>query len=77
MLKQNKNGYFDAVQNIGDTDYVENGKIHKNAPIKLVLVGSQSDLALLTDYEPGTIAYTAAFATMWQLGVDGTWAEFE
>ena len=79
MLKQvkkpnGKSWVADVIQDTGNTDYVKNGDIISNAPIKMVLVSSQSDLTLLTDYEPGTIAYTAGFQTMWQKAPDNTWA---
>lgn len=43
----------------------------------LHFVGRQqtsNDLSLLNEhYHPGTIAYTAGFKKMWQLGVDDSW----
>ena len=65
---------FDAVQDLGNLDYVKNGEIFKNAACVAVLVGSESDLGLLDDYETGTIAFTAGFTAMWQKGADGNWA---
>lgn len=38
-----------------------------------VLVRSESDLDLLTDLEPGSLAYTVGYANMWQKGEDGNW----
>ena len=76
MLKYGKDGYFDAVRNLGDTDYLKDGVITKHAPIQLVLVSSESDLSSLTDYEAGTIAYTAGFVNMWQLSPDDNWVAF-
>lgn len=55
------------------TDYVENGDLHKDAIIKNVMVESESDLANLTNYGIGTIAYTAGFQKVWQKDADGTW----
>lgn len=65
--------YVDVVQDTGNTDYVQDGVVYKNAPTKAILVTAQSDLANLTGYEPGSIAYTAGFKAMWQLSADGTW----
>ena len=64
----------DIVQTNGNIDYVANGRLHTNTPIKSVMITAETDLALLTGYEPGTIAYTAGFGSMWQLAADGTWA---
>ena len=66
----------DIVNEVGNQDYVLGGEIHKNAPIAVILVGSESDLALLAGkYEPGAVAYTAGFVNIWQLGIDGNWVE--
>lgn len=65
----------DVVQDTGSTDYILDGKIYKNAPVKSVIVTSESDLADLIGYEVGTIAYTAGFASMWQLSAGGQWVE--
>ena len=61
---------------IGVTDYIKSGTLYKGSPILLVMVPAESDLSDLTDYPPGTIAYTAGFASMWQLAADGTWADW-
>lgn len=71
--KDNKLQYIDIVQDAGITDYVQNGMLHKSAPVRSVLVESESDLALLTDYEPGTIAYTAGYTSIWQKSTTDTW----
>ena len=81
MLNQRKKGngleYIDVVQNAGNTDYVLDGAVVKNAPMKIVLVTSKAQAeALLSEYDPGTIAYTAGFLQMWQKAADGTWADF-
>ena len=68
-----KNHLADVVHNIGNTDYLKNGEVQTGAPALCVLVTSQSDLDILTDYEPGTIAYTAGFANMWQKAANGDW----
>ena len=63
----------DLVNTTGNLDYIKNGKIYKNAPTSSVLVTAKSDLASLTKYEAGTVAYTAGFANMWQLNAAGEW----
>lgn len=69
----NDNNIADVIQSDGNLSYIKDGIIHKNVPLKSVMITSQSELSILTDYEPGTIAYTAGFASMWQLSADGTW----
>lgn len=64
---------MDIVSDFGNTDYVMDGTIYKNSPVKNVLVESSSDLSLLEDYDPGTIAYTAGYQSMWQKDVSGDW----
>lgn len=65
--------YADVVQDEGNTDYVKDGVIYKNAPVKNVMVSSEDDLDLLENYEPGTIAYTAGYLSIWQKGIDDNW----
>lgn len=65
----------DVVQDAGNTDYILDGKIVKNAPVKTVIVTAESDLASLDGYEVGTMAYTAGFGSIWQLDASGTWQE--
>lgn len=71
-----KTQIIDLVNSKGTTDILKNGKLYKNAPMRMVLVSSQSDLSSLTEYETGSIAYTAGLNKMWQKAPDGTWAEF-
>lgn len=57
-----------------DVDYVDsNGDIHIHVKNCEVMVTAKSDLASLSGYEPSTIAYTAGFKNIWQLGADGNW----
>lgn len=65
----------DVVQDSGNTDYVVDGEVYENAPIKIILISSESELELLSKYEPGSIAYTAGFTSMWQKAPDGTWQD--
>ena len=67
--------YSDVVNARGNEDYVQDGIIHKNESMQMVLVSDATDLNLLTDYEPGTIAHTAGFHTMWQKSPSGDWVE--
>ena len=64
---------IDSVVNIGEIDYVQDGKIHKSSPLKAVQIRDGNDLELLESYETGTIAYTAGFKSAWQKSEDGTW----
>ncbi len=64
---------IDAVFDIGIIDYVKDGSVVKDVPTKPVMVEEEGDLDNLTGYEAGTIAFTAGFANMWQLGADGDW----
>lgn len=77
LLHNSKHFYSDVVNARGNEDYVKNGKIYKNESMQMVLVSGSSDLPLLSDYEPGTIAHTAGFTTMWQKSPSGEWAAFE
>jgi hypothetical protein len=65
---------FDLIQTMGDLDYVKDGKIYRNVPVKSVMVESSADLAILEGYEPGAFAFTAGFGSIWQKKADGTWA---
>ena len=58
----------------GVQDIVVNGELVRGAAYGQVMVESSSDLADLTGYPAGTIAYTAGFGSIWQLGTDGEWA---
>lgn len=55
------------------TDYVKDGILHKNAVAGTVMVESSADLDNLTEYETGSIAYTAGYSDIWQKDADGTW----
>lgn len=67
--------YQDVVNTRGNLDYVKDGEVFTNNPSQSVMVNTADDLDLLTNYNPGTIAYTAGFASMWQKSLDGTWVE--
>ena len=76
MLVQNNNGTtIDVVSTKNNLTYVKDGMIYSNISAPSILVESSSDLTLLTNYPPGSIAYTVGFANMWQKGTDGNWEE--
>ena len=58
-------------------DYTKNGQIASTINVhsgqSSVMVESESDLASLSAYSPGTIAFTAGFTNMWQLNASGEW----
>lgn len=58
-------------------DYVNSsGKIVKCGQVwPDVMVRTSSDLTLLNNYNPGTIAFTAGHLQEWQRAADGTWVE--
>lgn len=59
----------------GVTAYVKDGEIIRNAPSDGVLVGSSSDLELLTAFEPGTLAFTSGFEHMWMKNITTGWTQ--
>ena len=61
------------VQSTSENDYVKDGELVVGAGARAVMVESSSDLDELEDYAPGSVAYTAGFADMWQLDSSGTW----
>ena len=60
-------------QTSGEIDYIKDDMLYIGANLRSVLVSSESDLPNLTDYEPGTLAFTVGYKDMWQLGLDGSW----
>lgn len=48
-------------------------KIDMEASIGAVMVKDEGELANLSNYPFGTIAFTAGYKKMWQLDFDGTW----
>lgn len=77
LTEKNEPQILDLVHNKSLISYVKNDRIIRNVPIQTVLVSSDSDLELLQDYSPGTIAYTAGYQQMWQKSPNGTWSTFE
>jgi len=62
--------------NKGVTAYVKDGNVVFNAPNDGVLIGSESDLDVLTMFEPGTIAFTSGFTSMWMKNIGTGWTKF-
>lgn len=60
---------------LGLHDIVMEDGIHRNEPISQILVRGSADLALLTGYGVGSVAYTPGFGKIWQLDHNGTWVE--
>jgi hypothetical protein len=60
---------------LGLHDIVMEDGIHRNEPISQILVRGSADLALLTGYGVGSVAYTPGFGKIWQLDYNGTWVE--
>lgn len=71
--KVNANPHIPHNMAIGDIDYVQDTKLVTGAMPSSIMISDESDLDELTEYTPGSIAYTAGFGEMWQLGADGTW----
>lgn len=63
-------------QTVSQNDYIDkNGVLIRGDNAPAVMVTGAGDLAeMAAIYPPGTIAYTAGFAAMWQLAADGSWA---
>lgn len=63
--------------NLGAMDVVVDGTLYEDCKTKAVMVESESDLANLPDnYLPGSVAFTAGYADMWQLNSSGEWVRF-
>ena len=75
FTKKYASPYVARNKTIGDIDYVQNGQVVVGASASSVMITAQSDLAQLDGYTPGSIAYTAGFASMWQLDASGNWVE--
>lgn len=65
----------DLVYTVDDMEYLKNGEIHRHSAAKSIMVQSESDLSNLVGYEPGSIAFTAGFAKIWQLDASNNWVQ--
>lgn len=61
----------------GATNTVKAGVLHRSDPPQAILVESQADLEHLGEVPAGSIAYTAGYASMWQLSAAGSWEAIE
>lgn len=73
LVKQYANPYKTRARVDTDIDYVQGNNLVMGADARTVMVGSSADLAELADLTPGSIAYTAGFADMWQKNASGAW----
>lgn len=63
---------IDAVQN--DLDYVDSdGNIVVHAKRNFIMVRSESDLQILTNYGVGSVAFTANGSSVWVKDASGDW----
>ena len=81
MIEKNKapawnaTGQADIVQATANLHVVSDGEVYRNNSVQQVMVESEEDLALLSDYDypPGVIAFTAGYERVWQKDADGEW----
>jgi len=58
--------------------YIKDGElIVGQAAAANILVSDESDLDLIVDLEPGTLAHTPGYAEIWELDTEGNWVEIE
>lgn len=67
--------YFKMALVPGTYDAVVDGELKTNCQSRIVFVTSESDLANLPEYAPGTLAATYGLDSVWQLDDSGTWVE--
>lgn len=61
-------------QTVSENNYIKGGELIRGDNAHSIMVTSSGDLAELAGkFPPGSIAYTAGFAAMWQLAADGSW----
>ena len=64
---------IDVISTMQPIDYVKDGAVYQNSCPIAIMVGSEDDLDILTDYTPGSLAFTADLKNLWQLDASGTW----
>lgn len=66
---------YEVVTSVPTTgiDYVKDGVLYRGSTGGGVLVESESDLAELPEYRPGTLAHTAGYQKVWETDSDGQW----
>lgn len=70
-----ENPYMELALIPGTYDYYANGELITNRQSRIVFVLSESQLAELPDYSPGTIAATFGLSEVWQKTPAGAWIE--
>ena len=55
-------------------DYIKDGILYKDVPVRKVMVTSDSQLSDYADYPPGSIAYNVNNDVTWTMGADGEWS---
>ena len=58
-----------------ELDYVKDGVVYCGVTPKNIMVESESDLAGLEGYVPGSIAFTADNQNIWRLDAQGQWQD--
>lgn len=58
-----------------ELDYVKDGVVYCGVTPKNIMVESESDLAGLDGYDPGSVAFTADEQSKWRLDAQGEWKE--
>ncbi|GEM_PF-4190861 len=64
---------IDVVQVEDAMSYIKGGEITTDSQMPSIMVESGSDLDLLANYPPGTIAFTAGYANIWQKTSANEW----
>ena len=76
MIYQTNLGMVDVTTQV--IDYIDSdSSTVMDSPIKSIMITDESDLATLTEYNVGTIAFTAGFSKMYQLDADGDWIDID
>ena len=76
MIYQTNLGMVDVTTEV--IDYIDSDSATvMDSPIKSIMITEESDLATLTEYNVGTIAFTAGFTKMYQLDADGDWINID
>ena len=58
-------------------DYVnKEGILTRDSPAAQVLVRNEDDLSLLSEYAPGTFAFTKDGSHVWMKAADGSWNDW-
>lgn len=64
-------------QVVGEVTYTKNGVTHRGEKVASILVSSESDLSLYSEYPRGTIAHTPGYANIWEKNIGTGWTPFE